>query len=341
MATLLADPPSPAEDPARNGVAAPSAGTPAPDAAAPAPGETCSRCGAQLAPGQDWCTNCGAGRPGALSRPGWRPAIGVLVAVAVLVLVAGAAAFAALKKTPPKRPRDVVIARVTPPAAPPAASTPAPVPTISTPTTVAPPKIPLATTTPKVPVVVPPPASTGTGSTGGSSQTTGGAGTETTPEETKPSAILLDTNAASTYNPSALPATDFGDPSLAIDGEPATGWTAQVEAATAPAMGAGLLIDLKTQHRLGKAELITSTPGMTIQVLGANGTAAPATITTPGWHHLLHTVVMKTRHQHFKLKEANHSYRWVVLWISKAPAGSTPAAPGHVSVNEIELFPAS
>ena len=39
--------------------------------------------------------------------------------------------------------------------------------------------------------------------------------------ETQAQPILLDTNAASTYNPYAYPASNFGDPSLAIDGETA------------------------------------------------------------------------------------------------------------------------
>ena len=49
--------------------------------------------------------------------------------------------------------------------------------------------------------------------------------------EPQANALLLDTNAASTYNPYAYPASDFGDPSLAIDGDVTTGWTAQVDPA--------------------------------------------------------------------------------------------------------------
>ena len=39
--------------------------------------------------------------------------------------------------------------------------------------------------------------------------------------------ILLDTNAASTYNPYNYPESEFGDPSLVIDGETGTAWTAR------------------------------------------------------------------------------------------------------------------
>ena len=66
--------------------------------------------------------------------------------------------------------------------------------------------------------------------------------------------ILLDTNAASTYNPYNYPESDFGDPSLTIDGDTTTGWTAQVEPATAPKMAEGVLIDLKTAAEAGRAQ---------------------------------------------------------------------------------------
>ena len=42
-----------------------------------------------------------------------------------------------------------------------------------------------------------------------------------------------------------------------------------------------------------------------------------------------------------KLREATHSFRWITLWISRAPSSSTPQKPGRVTVNELELFPAS
>jgi hypothetical protein len=52
--------------------------------------------------------------------------------------------------------------------------------------------------------------------------------------------------------------------------------------------------------------------------------------------------VLKKRHQRITLRESQRAFRFVTLWISRAPAASvgTPQAPGHVSVNELELFPA-
>jgi hypothetical protein len=152
----------------------------------------------------------------------------------------------------------------------------------------------------------------------------------------------MDTNAASTYNPYAYPASNFGDPSLAIDGDSSTGWTAQVDPATAPKMAEGLLVDLKAAQRLSAAVVITSTPGMSVQVYGAKTKTVPTSITEPTWVALSHSIVLKKRHQRITLRESQHAFMFVTLWISRAPAASvgTPQAPGHVSVNELELFPA-
>jgi hypothetical protein len=51
-----------------------------------------------------------------------------------------------------------------------------------------------------------------------------------------------------------------------------------------------------------------------------------------------------TKHRtNIKLRARKTGVRFITLWISKAPASAlgTPAAPGHVSVDEVELFPAS
>ena len=153
---------------------------------------------------------------------------------------------------------------------------------------------------------------------------------------------MLDPDAATTYNPYGYPASEFGDPSLAIDGDTSTEWTAQVNPAVAPKMAEGLAIDLHSAQRLSAIELVTSTPGMSIQVYGAKGSALPTSITDPAWVQLTPYLVAKKRHEHIKLKNSGKGFRFVVLWISKAAAASvgTAASPGHVSVNELELFPA-
>lgn len=330
------------------------------DSPAAAPQATCPNCGAQLGAGQDWCLECGLGRPGSLEAagPGWRSATTVLAVTAALVLGAGAAAYAALSKGGPHKaaPKVVTVAQAPPATGPPSTTTPgAATPGtatspggLGTPTTIKPlrgtskaPKTPLTAAAPKPAEATTP--TTGSGSTGSgtgtSESTTKSSGGTTTAEQT-PTAILLDNNSASTYNPYGYPAGEFGDPRLAIDGEAPTAWTAKVNPAVAPRMAEGLLIDLKTAQKVSALTLITSTPGMTIEVYGANGHTVPGSITDPGWTPLSSAQDAKKRTTHIKLRD-NKAFRFVVLWISKAPASSvgTPQAPGRVSVNEVELFP--
>ncbi len=293
---------------------------------------------------------CGAGAPGSLDgdAPGWRSAATILAVTAILVLGAAAAAYAALTKEGPHKPRPVTVAVAAPPvSATPVPATPGtvtPTPTPATPgalppvakTPATPSSNPLFTGSakpPKIPLTAPKSSPTATAP---EPESSGGTSTGKTP-----AAIVFDTNAATTYNPYSYPASEFGDPSLAIDGDPTTAWTAHVNPAVAPKMAEGLVIDLKTARRLSAAGLVTSTPGMSVQVYGANGHTLPTSITDPAWVQLSSYVVTKKRSTHIKLRDSTKAFRFVTLWISKAPAASagTPA-PAHVSLNEFELFPA-
>ncbi len=333
---------------------------------------TCTNCEAPLRNGQEWCLQCGAGQPGSLGseRPNWRP-LGTLALVAVLLTGAAAAAgTAALSKHKTPAPRTLTVAQApiptTPTTSTPTASTPVAPGTASTPkipvpkapkggtgannplfpSTGKPPQIPSSTSTPK---------SSGTGTSTGAGEstqnsTTGASEKSSTTEskpngETKaeqPSAILLDTNAASTYNPYGYPETGFGDPALAIDGEVSTAWTGQVQAHSAPNMAEGLLIDLNSATKVGAVKLITQTLGMKVQIYGARGHHPPATITEPGWTLLSSAShVLKKKSTHLKLRDGAKGFRFVLVWVVKAPASAigTPQAPGHVDLNEVELFP--
>ncbi|MEA2214553.1 MAG: hypothetical protein QOK19_114 [Solirubrobacteraceae bacterium] len=296
-----------------------------------------------MAPGQDWCLQCGAGAPGSVGRGGWRPLAGVLAATTVLVLGAAAAGYAALSK----KTRHAPVVTRTVAQATPAPTTPTPgvtPPTTSTPTPgiAKPPKIPLTAATPTpaatTPAVTPttPSTTTGTGNQGNS-----GTGGSQPAEEPKPEAILLDTNAASTYNPYNYPTTWFGDPSLTIDGDTTTGWSAQVNPATAPNLAEGLLLDLKSARKLSAVKLVTSTTGITVQVYGTAARTVPASITDPAWVPLSRSISVKKRHAQIALRNRKKSYRFVTVWISKAPASAlgTAEAPGKIVLDEIELLP--
>jgi hypothetical protein len=312
--------------------------------------------------GQDWCLHCGSGAPGSLLSGShhWRPVVAVLSAVALLVAGAAAAAYAALSKSSSHPKNTLALARTPAPAAPgatrvlPPISTVAPPPTVPKIGGVAKPLLPLVKA-PKVPLVTTPkapaaatthpattttPAVTHTTTTPAVTHTTTTPATSTTPAEGLSEAIVIDTNAATTYNPDGLPASDFGDPTLAIDGESSSAWTALVEPARAPNMDAGLLLDLKSPQRVAALLLITSTPGMSVQVFGSAAAAAPTPISAAAWVRLSKLVVAK-HSTRIKLSKPKQSFRFIVLWVSKAPASAvgTPQAPGHIAVNEVELFP--
>lgn len=359
MSSALAEPPVAPTQQQPAAVEPAGAESPSPAARA-APPRSCAKCGAALREGQDWCLQCGTGVPDSLRTrtPTWRSAAVIFTALALLIAGAGGAAYAALSKdhrassSPAK-----TIAQVPAPATTVPSATPTPLPapsipttpTIGVPTTIkpsTPPKIPLATSTP-----TPPPVPSTSGA-GGSTPTAPDTKT-TTPStpvgEAHPQALLLDTNAASTYNPYNYATGNFGDPSLAIDGDRSTGWTALVEPSVAPKMAEGLVIDLNTPRKLSGLGLTTTTPGMTVQVYGARGEVPPNSITAPAWVALTPEILAKKKRAQIKLggssaavqTAAKKPYRFVVLWISQAPASAvgTPEAPGRVSVNELELFP--
>jgi len=293
---------------------------------------------------------------------------------ALLVVGASVAAYAALNKAKPK-PKVAVVAVTglgtttssvptpgTTPTTP--TATPGTTPTPGAPTTVkATPPIPTQTPTPtpsggadteannslfppetkttKTPSPTTTPTKTSGESTKGSKESTGSEGSESSSETgaEAPSPILLDTDAASVYNPYAYPATLFGDPSLAIDGEASTAWTAQVQPTVAPKMAEGLVLDLKSPQKLGSVTVKTTTPGITVEVYGAVGKALPPSISDPAWNRIAGLKVLKKKNTTLALKTKGNGYRYIVLWLAKAPTSSTAANPGTVALNEFELFP--
>jgi hypothetical protein len=304
-----------------------------------------------MASGQDWCLECGAGSPGSLGTRSWRSAATIAGVVTVLVLAAAGAAVAALTKGQAKAPLVIrTVAQAPAPTTPGAtATTPGALGTVPGAKTklplgtVKPPKIPLAQVTPKAsetPTTTPPAQTKAT--TPASTTPSTAPPSEKTSEESQQAAILLDTNAASTYNPYGYAATGFGDPSLAIDGDTSTSWTAAVNPSTAPKMAEGLLVDLKGKFKLSAIQLVTATPGIRIQVYGADVPTAPTSITDPAWIRLSPPRTVKKRRLRMSLRDSTKAFTFVTVWISQAPPSAigTAAAPGHVDVNEVELFEA-
>ncbi len=335
---------------------------------------TCAKCGSSMHTGQDWCLQCGAGARGNLGAgPGWRTAVAILGATTLLVVGAAVAAYAALNKTKHKPVVVALVAKtpaaVTPTPTPttPGATTPGATPTPGTPTTVkaGAPKIPLQTPTPKSAggadaeannALFPPETTKSTKTTtpaestktteSSSEPTKSSSESKRSEAETKstagaepPSPILLDTNAASVYNPYSYPASLFGDPSLAIDGEEKTAWSAQVQAAVAPKMAEGLALDLKAPQKLGSATVKSTSVGATVEIYATNASPLPSSISDPSWARLVGLKVLKKKITTLKLKTNGKAYRYILLWLAKGPPSSTASSPGEVAINELELFP--
>ena len=103
-----------------------------PQGAAPATARACPRCSEPMAPGQDWCLNCGAAVTTRIaSPPTWRGPLAAMIGVGLLALAALALAFFALADDdPPATPAQTPTPAATEPApiaaAPTGAETPAP-----------------------------------------------------------------------------------------------------------------------------------------------------------------------------------------------------------------------
>lgn len=340
----------------------------APDALSP----HCANCGNPLAVGQDWCLECGTAVRGRLGGPGVGSSIGVVGLTLLLVLGAVAAAYAALNsdsnkavKTPP-----AAVAGVTAPATPDVGTTaPAPVATSGTPGTVvttpilprtavplpALPKIPGVTPRPGVrvgaapvttPAVATPPGATKTPKSTATAPTTPAptvttpTPSATTPTATTPSAttttkntILLDTDAASTYNPYNLPASSFADPAKAIDGDSTTAWTYQLDPTSAGKTLVGVAIDLKSPQAVRAIKIATPSPGMTVEFYGVTGSTEPASVTDPAWVHLANRRAIKPSTT-VVLKTQGKSFRYLLVWITHAPSGVTA---GTLGISELSV----
>ena len=108
-----------------------------PPAPGPAPAPLrCPRCGAYVAPEQDWCLECGApARTRLAPTPNWRAPIALLAVIVLLAGLALALAFTSLTHddgtvsaatTAAAQPNETTGAAVPPPAAGPSSATPAP-----------------------------------------------------------------------------------------------------------------------------------------------------------------------------------------------------------------------
>lgn len=323
---------------------------PAPE---PAPERPCAECGAPLQPDQDWCLECGTAQPDRPGmRPGWRTAAAVLATTGVLASGAVAAAYAGLSNDANRSAAPNAQAALPPQPAQPAAP-PAPAPATPPAATTAAPATPPPTTTPKAvtpppatPPVATPPAATATPpatakptTPAPTTSTPTKNHTSTTPTTTKnPTAnhgpltpIKLDpSTGAQTYNPYARPATDYTDAKLAIDGDPNTSWTAAFNGGDTLV---GIVLDLGKSTGIRALQLMTSTPGMTVEIYGARGAQPPSSLQDPKWDHIA-TQLDVAKDGRIRLGDGSEKYRWVLVWPTEGPS----AGGSQIAISELKPY---
>jgi hypothetical protein len=338
--------------PTAGGSAEPTAGTEqaagAPVAQASAPQEdhakegTCPHCGAAMAEGQQWCTQCGERDDGSLRKRAALSSAGVLtVASAILASGAAAAGLAALTQGTAKEPPHRSIVAQTPvttsttPAAPPVASNPGTPETLKA--TSSPPPPPAATTHTSSSA-----SASAQGSAGGGTSSSGGSTTKSQRTTTSSSSTASEvpelqglTASAYTLNaeyPKASLEGPENDPARALEGpESGTSWTVQIKPGTADNVNVGLQIALGGPTKVGSVEIHTTTPGVPIEIYGTTSSQPPATLTE--WKRLALTPSLKASAT-IKLGSTGTRWRYVLLWIPKVNQSLR-----HVSLGEVALYP--
>jgi outer membrane biosynthesis protein TonB len=299
---------------------------------------SCTQCGAAMAPGQDWCLECGTAAPGRLGRrPGLRAAatvVGLTVALVAAAVTAGyaaitgdagrdvakppaAASVTPIAQAPPTTPTapatSAAPAQPLPTVKPPKTTTPAP--PVSHPSTPAPSSAPAATT-PTTPTT---PASTTPATT-----------TPTTPAQPTLQAIDLGADAAALYDPYTR-TTASGDPADAYDGDATTSWKVS-SAADGQDMQVGLVVDLSKKRSIKQLKLQTKTPGFRVELYAADTAQLPPDILDTRWAHLRNRSDVAKK-QTLALASDSHKYRYVLMWFTTPPkAGPT------VKINELKIL---
>lgn len=305
----------------------------------PAP-RACATCAHPLADGQDWCLECGSAQPGRLgTRPGWRAALTVAGACAILATGAGAAAYAALSSesqriasAPPPPAAAPVVTEPPAVAAPPAEETPVvPAPesdSADVPESDVPLEDDVEPVDPPASSGGAPSASAGAGTSGGTrsgASDDGGAAGGGADTSDEPGPIELTAGSASTYDPYDRAGTAAGDPADAVDGKASTAWEAPV--GSDGKVRIGLAVSLEKARTLSRIALAADTPGFTVEVYGSRSSELPPDIVDARWESLGRSKDVGLRREF----AVSGKFRHVVLWFTAQPADT------KVAINEIQL----
>ncbi len=298
----------------------------------------CATCSAPLATGQDWCLECGSAQPGRLgTRAGWRAALSVAGACAVLATGAGAAAYAALSSESQR-----VASAPAPPAATPTVTPPPVVPApppaaTDTPTVDAPATAGADVPPAKAPDIDPPSSSGSPGSAATPGGTSADADSDATGDSgggddgaadtsSDPVAIDLSADSASTYDPYDRGGADVGDPADAVDGKASTAW--EVPAGDDGKVDIGLAVSLDEARTLSQLAFKADTPGFTVEVYGTRAAKLPPDVLDARWENIDTRKDVGVREE----VELKGKYRHVLVWVTAQPADTKAA------ISEIQLF---
>jgi len=302
----------------------------------------CDQCGAAMAPGQDWCLECGSAAPGRLGRrPGMRTAATVVGLTLALVAGAVTAGYAAINgdagrdTAKPAAASGAPIAQAPPstPAAPPpttaAPATPTtPLPSVGAPAGVAGGSAPVTAT--PAPAASHPVAPAPATSAPVTSTPTTSTPTTSTPSTPAIEPIDLGADAASLYDPYTR-STASSDPADSYDGDTTTAWKVSTAGDTGE-MEVGLVVDLGKKRSVKELKLHTGTPGFRLEAYAADTAQVPPDILDTRWAHL-NSASGVAKDASIALAPDSHKYRYVLLWLAKPPKkGPT------VKINELTIL---
>jgi hypothetical protein len=121
---------------------------------------------------------------------------------------------------------------------------------------------------------------------------------------------------------------DPGDPGSVTDGSSRSAWKTPVYPDPTTSPETGVYVDLASVERLTRLVVDTPTPGMTFEVYAAKS-GPPVKITDPGWTHV---ATKQDVGRETQIRFEGQSFRYVLVWITRLPAGRDQAAISELNV---------
>lgn len=288
-----------------------------------------------LAAGQEWCLTCGTAAPGRLRRRAGARAVLATVGL-TLALTGGAvaASYAALSKDPVRR-GDIALVVPAPPA-----PTPPPPP-------VAPPVAEEGTrTAAKTPT--PRPKSTATvRDVAQRPATSTNAARDDAQQSSEPRLLDVASSSGALYDPlgrAQFVDGDPHDPKAVLDDDRQTSWA--VTAGGLDALQVGYVVDLEQPTSLRYLELVTDTPGLRVEIYGADADVLPPQVTDSRWAKLKARDAVDLNEKEgnesgdgkekITISDGAQKYRFLLVWAT-TPAPVQPPDPPSRTLRLFDL----